>query len=585
MKNSDIAKVFSDIADLLEIKGENRFKIRAYQRATRTIEHLPVEVEQMVREGKSLEEIPGVGEAIAKKTTELVTTGHLRYYDELRAEFPEGISTLLDIPGIGPKIAMRLVTELGVNSIDDLEGAIHDGRVASLPRLGEKVAENILHQVQAMRTKERRIPIGEALPVVEEIAVELRECPGLRNLTPAGSLRRFRETVGDIDIMGTADDRASIIDTFVGLPQVKEVLAKGGTKASVLVPGDLQMDLRLVEHDCFGSLLQYFTGSKQHNIALRERGHRQGLKLSEYGITDLESGDTEKFTDEEAFYHRLGLQFIPPELREGQWEVERAEQKAIPWLIEPGDIKGDLHVHTQWSDGRDSIESMALAARERGYEYIAITDHSAGRGIARGLNEERLRKQIAEIGKLNQRMEGFHIFTGSEVDIRADGTLDLSEELLAELDIVVAAVHSAMNQEQGKMTERILRAIESPHVDVLAHPTCRLLGEREPIMVDIEAIFRAAAETNTALEINAMPSRLDLKDIHVFRARELGVKLTIATDAHSTSHLDLVRFGVGVARRGWCEAEHILNTRPLEGVAAFLNQERGWHGEPSAALR
>jgi len=319
-------------------------------------------------------------------------------------------------------------------------------------------------------------------------------------------------------------------------------------------------------------LLQYFTGSKQHNIALRERGHRQKLKLSEYGITDLESGVTEKFANEEAFYERLGLQFIPPELREGQWEVERAEQNAIPRLIELGDLKGDLHVHTDWSDGHDSIEALALAARAKGYEYIAITDHSMGRGIARGLNEERLRSQIAEIRKLNERMEGFYIFTGTEVDIRADGTLDLPEDLLAELDIVIAAVHSAMNQEQGKMTERILRAIKSPHVDVLAHPTCRLLGEREPIMVDLEAIFRAAAETNTALEINAMPSRLDLKDIHAFRARELGVKLIIATDAHSTSHLDLIRFGVGVARRGWCEAKDILNTRPLEEVAAFLKR-------------
>jgi DNA polymerase (family 10) len=572
MRNTSIAKVFSDIADLLEMKGENQFKIRAYQRATRAIEHLPVEIEQMVKEGQDLEQIPGVGEAIAKKITELVTTGHLRYYDELRAEFPEGISALLDIPGVGPKIAMRLGNELGVNSIDDLEAAILDGRVATLPRLGDRVAENILRQIQAVRTKERRIPIGEALPVVEGIMAQLRECPGLRNLTPAGSLRRFRETVGDIDLMGTADDRGSILDAFVALPLAKEVLAKGSTKASVLVSGDLQIDLRLVDHDCFGSLLQYFTGSKQHNIVLRERGHRQRLKLSEYGITDLQSGVTEKFANEQAFYERLGLQFIPPELREGQWEVERAEQHAIPRLITPGDLKGDLHVHTDWSDGHDSIEAMALAARAKGYEYIAITDHSAGRGVARGLNEERLRGQIAEIRKLNKRMEGFHIFTGIEVDIRADGTLDLPEDLLAELDIVIAAVHSAMNQEQGKMTERILYAIKSPHVDVLAHPTCRLLGEREPIMVDIEAIFHAAAETDTALEINAMPSRLDLKDIHAFRARELGVKLIIATDAHSASHLDLIRFGVGVARRGWCEAKHILNTRPLEEVAAFLKR-------------
>ncbi|MBA7600792.1 DNA polymerase/3'-5' exonuclease PolX [subsurface metagenome] len=585
MKNSDIAKVFSDIADLLEIKGENQFKIRAYQRATRAIEHLPVEIEQMVKEGADLQDIPGVGEAIAKKTMELVTTGRLGYYDELRAEFPEGISTLLDIPGVGPKIAIRLCNELGVNSIDDLESAILDGRVASLPRLGDKVAENILRQLQAMRTKERRIPIGEALPVVEEIMAELGECPGLRNLTPAGSLRRFRETVGDIDLMGTADDREGTLDAFVGLPRVKEVLVKGGTKASVLVHGDLQIDLRLVDHDCFGSLLQYFTGSKQHNIALRERGHRKGLKLSEYGITDLKSEVTEKFTDEEAFYQRLGLQFIPPELREGQWEVERAEQKAIPRLIELGDLKGDLHVHSDWSDGHDSIESMALAARARGYQYIAITDHSMGRGVARGLNEERLRRQIAEISSLNEQMDGFRILTGIEVDIRADGTLDLPEDMLSELDIVIAAVHSAMNQEQGKMTERILRAIKSPHVDVLAHPTCRLLGEREPIMVDLEAVFRAAADTNTALEINAMPSRLDLKDMHAFRARELGLKLIITTDAHSASHLDLIRFGVGVARRGWCEAKHILNTRPLKEVAAFLNRERGWHGEPATALR
>jgi DNA polymerase (family 10) len=572
MKNTAIAKVFQDIADLLELKGENVFKIRAYQKAVRAFEHLPKEIEQMVKEGADLKEIPGVGDAIAKKTVELVTTGHLRYYDELRAEFPDGISTLLDIPGVGPKIAMRLSNELGVKSIDDLEAAVRDGRVATMPRLGDKVAENILRQIEAMRTKERRTPIGEALPVVEEIMAELQGYPGLKNLIPAGSLRRFRETVGDIDVMGTADDRESIIDAFVGLPRVMEVLVKGGTKASVLVPGDLQIDLRLVDHDSFGSLLQYFTGSKQHNIVLRERGHRQKLKLSEYGITDLDTGVMEKFTTEEGFYERLGLQFIPPELREGQWEVEMAERNAIPTLIEVGDLKGDLHVHTDWSDGHDSIEAMALAARAKGYQYVAITEHSGGRGVARGLNEQRLREQIAEIKKLNKRIDGIRILTGIEVDIRADGSLDLPDELLAELDIVVAAVHSAMNQEQEKMTKRVLRAMRNPHVDVLAHPTCRLLGEREPIMIDMEAIFNAAAETDTALEINAMPSRLDLKDIHASRARELGVKLIISTDAHSTSHLDLIRFGIGVARRGWCEAKHILNTRPLEEVEAFLRR-------------
>jgi len=572
MKNADVAKVFQDIADLLEIKGGNAFKIRAYQRAARAIEHSPRDIEQMVREGADLKAIPGVGDAIARKTVELVTTGRLHYYDELRAEFPEGISTFLDIPGIGPKTAMRLADELGVQNIDGLETAIRDGRVATLPRLGDKVAENILHQIEAMRSKERRIPIGEALPVVEEVMAALRRYPSVKNLTPAGSLRRFRETVGDIDMMGTADDREGIIDAFVGLPQVKEVLAKGGTKASVIVPGDLQIDFRLVDRDSFGSLLQYFTGSKQHNILLRERGRRRKLKLSEYGITDVETGVTEKFGSEEGFYHRLGLQFIPPELREGEFEVERAERDAIPELVEVGDLKGDLHVHTDWSDGHDSIESMAQAARARGYQYIAITDHSAGRGVAHGLSEQRLRGQIDEIRRLNGRMDGFRILTGVEVDIRADGRLDLSDELLAELDIVVAAVHSAMNQEQGKMTERVLRAIGNPHVDVLAHPTCRLLGERRPVMVDMEAVFRAAAETGTALEINAMPSRLDLKDTHASRARELGVKLVISTDAHNASQFDLIRFGVGVARRGWCEPHHILNAGSLQQVEAFLRR-------------
>ena len=574
MKNADVAKVFQDIADLLEIKGENAFKIRAYQRAARAIEHSPRDIEQMVREGADLKAIPGVGDAIAKKTVELVTTGRLHYYDELRAEFPEGISSFLDIPGVGPKTAMRLADELGVQNIDGLEKAIRDGRVATLPRLGDKVAENILHQIEAMRSKERRIPIGEALPVVEEVMAALRQYPAVRNLTPAGSLRRFRETVGDIDMMGTADDREAIIDAFVGLPQVKEVLAKGGTKASVIVPGDLQIDFRLVDHDSFGSLLQYFTGSKQHNIVLRERGRRQKLKLSEYGITDTETGVTERFDSEEGFYHRLGLQFIPPELREGEFEVERAEHNAIPELVEVGDLKGGLHVHTDWSDGHDSIESMARAARAKGYRYVAITDHSAGRGVAHGLNEQRLREQIDEIRKVNDRMDGFRVLSGVEVDIRADGRLDLPDELLAELDIVVAAVHSAMSQEEGKMTQRIVRAIGNPHVDVLAHPTCRLLGERQPVAVHMEAVLRAAAETGTALEINAMPSRLDLKDTHASRARELGVKLVISTDSHSASQLELIRFGVGVARRGWCEPQHILNAAPLPQVEAFLRRSQ-----------
>ncbi len=569
MNNSEIARVFSDIADLLELKGENVFKIRAYQKVVRAIERLPVEIEQLVKENR-LKEVPGVGEAINKKVTELVTTGHLEYYEKLRAEFPEGIIALLEIPGVGPKTARLLSSELGISSVDELEAAIVGGKVARLYRMGDKTAENILHQIQAMRRKDRRIPLGEALAIVDEISARLKDVPGLKNLTAAGSLRRFQETIGDIDLMGTADDAPAVIQTFTSLPIVKEVLASGTTKASVVVSGGLQVDLRIVEHDSFGSLLQYFTGSKQHNINLRERAHRRGLKLSEYGITDLATGKLEKFATEVAFYERQGLQLMPPELREGGQEIERAEQGTIPKLVEIADIKGDFHVHTNWSDGRDSIESMALAARTRGYEYLGIADHSAGLGIARGLNMERLRQQISEIKELNRKLDGIHIFSGMEVDIRADGTLDMPDELLAELDFVIAAVHSGMTQSQEQMTGRIIKAIKNPNVDILAHPTCRLLPGREPVALDMESILQTAIKTGTIMEINAMPSRLDLKDTHAYRARELGVKLIINTDAHSTEHLGFMRFGIGVARRGWCEAKDILNASPLAELTAYL---------------
>ncbi|MBM4432981.1 MAG: DNA polymerase III, partial [Chloroflexi bacterium] len=399
MKNSEIAKVFEDIADLLELKGENVFKIRAYQKAARSIEHQSVEIEQLVKEER-LREIPGVGEAIAKKITELVTTGKLKYYEELKSEFPAGIVSLLTIPGVGPKTAMRLSSELGIKTIDELEAAIVGGKVSELFRMGDKTAENILRHIQALRRKDQRIPIGEALPLVDEISARLKDVPGLKNLVAAGSLRRFRETVGDIDLMGTADDAEKVVKAFTRLPMVKEVLASGTTKASVVVSGGLQVDLRIVEHDSFGSLLQYFTGSKQHNINLRERAHKMGLKLSEYGITDLATEKLEKFTTEEAFYKRQGLQLMPPEIREGTQEIELAEKGRVPRLVELSDIKGDFHVHTDWSEGHDTLEAMALAAKEMGYQYLGIADHSVGRGIAHGLNAERLRQQMTEIKKL-----------------------------------------------------------------------------------------------------------------------------------------------------------------------------------------
>ena len=572
MKNSEIAGVFQDMADLLELKEENIFKIRAYRRAAQIIERLPKEMSAMVEQGEDLQKIAGIGEAIAKKSAELIYSGKLEAYENLKAEFPEGITNLLEIPGIGPKTAHRLATELMISSAEQLEQAIREGKVAHLFRMGDKTAQNLLRQIQTMRRKDQRIPIGEALPVVEDIIHILRTFHGVKNMTSAGSLRRFRETVGDIDIMGTADDPEMVINEFVALPQVKEVLAKGPTKASIIIPPRLQADLRMVEHDSFGSLLQYFTGSTQHNISLRTKEQKKGLKLSEYGITDAATGMLEKFATEEAFYGRLGLQYIPPEIREDQGEIELAEGNDIPRLVDITDIRGDFHVHTHWSDGTHSIEEMARAAKAVGYHYIVITDHSRGRGIARGLNEERLRRQIQEIRALNQQIEGFRILSGIEVDIRADGSLDMPDAVLADLDIVVAAVHSSFNQAEERITRRIIHAIENPHIDIVAHPTCRLIGEREPTAVNTEAVFHAAAKYKKVLEINAMPVRLDLKDIHTYRAREQGVMLAIGTDAHTVNQMQLMRFGIGVARRGWCQPQHLLNCLPAEKVLAFFKR-------------
>jgi DNA polymerase (family 10) len=565
VKNSEIIKILEDIADFLDLKGENVFKSRAYQKAARSIEFLSEDVEKLVKEDR-LREIPGVGEAIAVKLTELVNTGHLQYYDNLRAEFPPGIGAFLGVPGIGPRTALLITRNLNVTTIDELEEAIKDGRVADLPRLGEKTAQNILRQIQAYRKKknEQRVPLGTALPLAESILEALKDVTGLKNLTTAGSLRRFRDTIGDIDVVGTSDRPAEALDAFTTLPQVKEVLEKGAAKASVIVFNGIQVDLRLVDHDCYGSVLQHATGSKQHNIDLRERAQRMGLSLSEYGILDITTGKTEKFADETAFYQRQGLQYIPPEIREGSHEIELAEKGRLPQLVNLTDIKGDLHIHSDWSDGLASLAELARAAGERGYEYICITDHSQGLGIARGLNKERLLQQIQAIEALNQTLKGIRILTGMEVNIKADGTLDIEDEVLAGLDVVLASLHSGLNQSEEQITRRLISAIGNPHVDIIAHPTGRLLGEREPAALDMEAVFKAAEHCGTALEISSMPTRLDLKDTHIYQAREMGVKLVIDTDCHRLEQLDFLRFGVGTARRGWCQAGDILNTLSME---------------------
>lgn len=572
MDNDQIATVFNNIGDLLDLKGEVVFKTRAYKKAARAIEHHPTELSQIFREDgeEGLGKVPSVGQAINKKVQELLSTGRLEYYEKLKTKFPEGVVELKDVPGVGPKTALKISRDLGVADLEGLEAALKEGAVAALPGLGEKAAANILRHLQTLRTKDRRISLGRALSVYLDVSSALKEVAGLHRLEAAGSLRRRRETIGDIDLMGTADDPEPVLRALTELPQVAEVLVHGPKKVSVLLDRGIQVDLRIVEEKVYGSLIQYFTGSQQHNVLLRERARRQGLSINEYGITNLESGVVEEFVDEESLYERLGLQYIPPELREGQHELERAMEGSIPTLVVTGNIRGDLHAHTNESDGRDTLMEMAVAAREAGLEYLAITDHSSGRGIANGLSDERLLDHIANIRALNESLDGIELLAGSEVDIRSDGSLDYPNEILDRLDVVVASVHSAMGQAEDVMTERIIKAIRNPRVHIVGHPTCRLIGEREPVQMDVEAILQAARETGTAMEIDAQPGRLDLKDKHIHRARELGVGLVIDSDSHATEQFGNLGLGVSMARRGWCEAKDILNTLPLEKFRAAL---------------
>ena len=568
--NEDISQLFENMAILLEMKGDLIFKIRSYQRAARTIENLSFSLEQAVNNGMKLKTIPGVGDAISNKIQELVTTGKVSTYEKLKNELPEGVLTLMNVPGIGPKTALLISEELGTGSIEEVEKAALDGRLSGLSRLGEKTSQNILRHIRSSRAKDQRVPIGQALPIVEQVISALREqCPGLGTVSPAGSVRRWKETVGDIDIMGTAQDSSQVMDAVVALPMVREVIGHGPKKSSVVVDPGIQIDVRIVEDDSYGAMIQYFTGSQQHNIRLREYANQQGLSLNEYGITDLDTGVSVKFADEVGFYGRLGLPLIPPEIREGLWELDLAQQDNLPNLLDISDIKGDLHVHSDWSDGQDCLQDMVEAAVKQGYQYIAITDHSAGRGIANGLSEDRLLQQIQVLSATQERYP-IKILCGSEVDIRADGSLDYPDDLLANLDVVVASVHSALEQDSAKMTQRIITAMHNPHVTVIGHPTCRLLGSRDPVDMDMEAVFKAALETGTVLEINGAPERLDLKDTHVLRARELGVPLVVNADSHSFSHLEQVRYGVAVARRGWCESKHIVNTLPLDEFLGFI---------------
>jgi len=564
MDNVSVAAILFDIANMLELKGDNPFRIKSYQRAARTIENLPQEVTRMAKSG-TLRTIPGVGESIAQKITELADTGHIQYYDELCEEFPEGLRALLSIQGLGPRTVAMLSKELGITNATELEAALSDGRVAALPRMGPQVVEKLLaHVKSSIETKGKRIPLGFALNIADDIVTSLMQNePGIRIVIPTGSLRRMRDTIGDLDFICVASDSEAAINAFLALPQVHEVLVRGEQKVSTITSSGLQMDFRIVPKEHLGSHLQYSTGSKGYNIALRERAVRRNIKVSEYGITDPE-GVLEMFETEEEFYRALGIQFVSPELREVGPIIEAAEHYKVPELVRDIDVLGDAHVHSDWSDGHASLDALHNLGSNMRYRFIVVTDHTQSLGIAHGLSPERLLAQIKEIRRINDMYalySDFRLFAGTEVDIKRDGTLDMPDEILEQLDVVIASVHSGMNQDEETMTQRIISAMRNPHVDVIGHPTCRLIDERDPVSLNMEAIFQAAKETNTALEINGDPARLDLKDTYAHRARDLGVKLSLGTDAHYTHQLRNMRLAVATARRGWCTKDDILNCR------------------------
>lgn len=572
MKNIELSRIFEQIAKILKIKGENPFKIRAYEKITLVLENLPIDIETIYRQG-GLNNIPGVGTGIAKKIEEFLTTGKLEYYEKLKETIPTGVIELLDISEVGPKTAKLLYDQLGIDNIDKLEKAVREHQIKDLPGMGEKSETNILRGLELYKRRKERFLLGRALPLAEEMVESLSQLKETNKISFAGSLRRKKETIGDIDILVTSQNPEKIMRAFTSLPQVREILAEGPTKSSIITKDDLHIDVRVVEPISFGAALQYFTGSKAHNIKLRELALKRDLKINEYGVFEVETGNRIAGEKEEEVYQALNLPFIPPELREDRGEIEAAQENKLPQLIEYSQIKGDLHLHTKWSDGAHTIKQMAEAAQKRGYKYIAITDHSQSLKFAGGLIEERLREQVEEIQKLNQELKDFTILSGIEVDIKSDGSLDFSDEILSKLDVVIAAIHSGFKQESKIITERIIKAMQNRLVNIIAHPTGRLIGYRESYQVDINEMMEVAAKTGTVLEINAYPERLDLNDIYCRMAKEKGVQLAIETDAHSIEGLTFMDLGVAVARRGWLEEKEVINTLPLDKLLKRLKSK------------
>jgi DNA polymerase (family 10) len=558
--NADIASAFEEIADLLELGDENPFRIRAYRNAARIVGGLSLDLAAALAVGKELPKLPGIGEDLSGKIREIAASGSCKLLQKLRGRFPAGITELLRLPGVGPK-RVRALHQANIDSLEDLRRAARAGKLPALPGFGEKTAHRIVDAAQAQLGAARRFKLAVAAQYAAPLA---KHVGGV----VAGSFRRMRDTVGDIDILVVSDAPETVAARFVAYPEVRQILAQGSTRSSVRLACGLQADLRVVPKESYGAALHYFTGSKSHNIAVRKLGIGRGLKINEYGVWQGKkriAGETE-----ESVYAAVGLPYIEPELRESQGELEAARAGSLPRLVSLSDLRGDLHAHTKATDGRASAREMALAAKAAGLSYLAITDHSRRLAMARGLDPRRLEKQIAEIDELNRELSGITVLKGSEVDILEDGSLDLPDSVLSKLDVVVAAVHGNFNLSRALQTARILAALDNPLVRILAHPTGRLIGEREPYDVDMLAVMRKARSRGVALELNAHPDRLDLNEVHCRMAKDEGVMVAIGSDAHGTDGFEVLRYGVGQARRGWLEAKEVLNTRPLAGVRRWL---------------
>lgn len=571
--NADIAAVFEEIADLLEIKGDNPFRIRAYRNAARTVGEFGQELKTLIDTGKELPNLPGIGVDLARKIREVATAGTCKLLEQLHREMPAAITELLKVPGLGPKRVRRLYDALEVSTIEQLRRAAGAGRIRALPGFGARTEARILQAIAERRGPEQRLKLVVAAQYAQALESWLTKVPGVRQVTVAGSYRRMRETVGDLDVLVAARAGSPVMDRFIGYDEVKEVLSYGDTRASVVLKSGLQVDLRLVPPESYGAALHYFTGSKAHNIAVRKLGQAQGLKINEYGVFRGQrrvAGDTE-----ESVFAAVNLPWIPPELREDRGELEAARARRLPRLVTVADLKGDLHAHTKATDGHHSILAMATAAKAAGLSYLAITDHSRHLAMARGLDPQRLEKQIDEIERVNAGLNGITLLKGIEVDILEDGGLDLPDSVLSRLDLVVGAIHSAFDLPRRKQTARILKAMDSRYFSLLAHPAARLLGERRAIDVDMLAIVRAAKNRGCFLELNAQPDRLDLLDIHCRMAREEGVLVAVNSDAHSTFDFAHLAFGIGQARRGWLELRDVLNTRSAKEIKPLLARTMG----------